>query len=283
MRIACVQADVVFGDPRANADRVLRELESLSARGVDLAVFPEAFLTGYCVECVDDAEKIAMQVEANERREVVSAPVEIETIRDACTRLDLHAVVGFAGRSSEGLYNGALLFAPGEPPRRYVKTHLPMLGFDRFVVPGDGLPVFQTRLGRIGILICFDLRPPEPARVMALAGADLVVLPTNWPIGAEISAEFISIARAAENRIFVATCNRTGEEHGFRFFGRSKIVHPSGKVLAAADEAEETLIADLDLDEARHKRTVNIPGRYETTVFESRRVELYRTLCRSPE
>jgi predicted amidohydrolase len=149
------------------------------------------------------------------------------------------------------------------------------LGLDRFVKAGAEIPLFETRLGRIGILICYDLRPPEATRVLALAGADVLVLPTNWPEGAETSAEHVSISRAAENRIFVATCNRVGEENGFRFIGRSKIIHPTGRVLAAADGVEETLVADLDLREARQKRTVNIPGKYEIDVMGSRRPELY--------
>jgi 5-aminopentanamidase len=104
------------------------------------------------------------------------------------------------------------------------------------------------------------------------------VLPTNWPEGAEVSAEHISIARAAENRVFLATCDRVGSENGFNFIGRSKIIHPSGRVLAAAGVDEETLIADVDLSEARQKRTVGIPGKYETEAFQSRRPDLYGTI-----
>ncbi|HSH96128.1 MAG TPA: nitrilase-related carbon-nitrogen hydrolase, partial [Roseimicrobium sp.] len=98
---------------------------------------------------------------------------------------------------------------------------------------------------------------------------------TNWPVGAEISAEVIAVARAAENRVFVATCNRVGEENGFQFIGLSKVIAPSGKILASAGPAETVIIADLNLEEARQKTIVNIPGKYETAIFESRRPELY--------
>ncbi len=270
MRVACVQADVVYGDPAANTARAVAELRRLAAEGVHLAVFPEAFLTGYCVECADDAQSIAIAGDG------LSA--QASTLQGVVEETGIVAVVGFAERDGERVRNSAALFEPGVPVRVYRKVHLPELGLDKFVQPGDELPVFDTRAGKIGILICFDLRPPEAARVLALRGAEIIVLPTNWPVGAEVSAEHISIARAAESRVFVATCNRIGEENGFRFIGRSKIVSPAGRVLAAAGDGEETILADIDLAEAREKRTVGIPGRYETTVFDSRRPDLYEVL-----
>ncbi|MGV3615245.1 MAG: carbon-nitrogen hydrolase family protein [Fimbriimonas sp.] len=273
MRLACVQMDVVFGDFDGNTAAVVAHLERLKAKGVELAVFPEASLTGYCVDCVEDARRIAIPGVSGD--EIGTA---LQTVQEACERLDIVAVVGFAERSGEDVHNTAALFEPGRRPRIYRKTHLPELGLDRFVKAGAEIPLFETRLGRIGILICYDLRPPEATRVLALAGAELLVLPTNWPEGAETSAEHVAIARAAENRIFVATCNRVGEENGFRFIGRSKIIHPTGRVLAAADAGEETLVADIDLSEARQKRTVNIPGKYEIDVMGSRRPELYGEL-----
>jgi 5-aminopentanamidase len=265
--------DVVFGDFERNTATVVAHLERLKIQGVDLAVFPEASLTGYCVDCLEEAQRIS--IPGVTAQEIGTA---LQTISEACERLDILAIVGFAERSGEDVHNAAVLFEPGVRPRTYRKTHLPELGLDRFVKPGTEIPLFETRLGRIGILICYDLRPPEATRVLALAGADILVLPTNWPEGAETSAEHVAITRAAENRIFVATCNRVGEENGFRFIGRSKIIHPTGRVLAAAGAEEETLMADLDLAEARQKRTVNIPGKYEIDVMGSRRPELYGTL-----
>lgn len=271
MRIACVQSNVAFSDPATNAQRAVESLERLKAQGVDLVVFPEAYLTGYCVECQADADALAIAAG--------DAPHDaLETLRAACDRLDVLAVVGFAEAHQGILYNTAYLFEPGKAPRLYRKSHLPELGLDKFVQAGDELSVFDTRVGKIGILICFDLRPPEATRALALQGADVLVLPTNWPVGAEVSADHLAIARAVENRIFVATCNRVGTENCFTFIGRSKIVHPTGRVLAAAGDGEETLIADLDLADARQKRTVGIPGKYETDVFASRRPELYGAL-----
>jgi len=265
MRIACVQSNVEFGDPSANAAKAIARLRELKSEGVDLAVFPEAYLTGYCVDSSEAACSIAIPSDAD----------PLDRLRAACDEVDMLAILGFAESDGPVVHNTAALFQPGCEPCFYRKTHLPDLGLDKFVAAGQALPVFDTRLGRIGILICFDLRPPEAARVLALNGAELIVLPTNWPEGAEVSAAHISIARAAENRVFIATCNRVGVENGFRFIGTSKIIDVTGRVLAAAGASEETIVADIDLSDARQKRTVGIPGKYETEVFASRNPSLY--------
>ena len=119
--------------------------------------------------------------------------------------------------------------------------------------------------------------------MLTLMGADLIVLPTNWPEGAEVSADHICIARAAENKVFFLTCNRVGEENGFHFIGRSKIIGPKGHVLAAAEADETVLVADVDLTEARNKQNVTIPGVYETAILASRRPELYGLLVTEPD
>ncbi len=266
MKVACVQANVQFGDPLTNAERVVRELERLSTEhNVELALFPEAFLTGYCVDDATAASTIAL-----DRNSGI-----FDELAQACEEYNLLAIVGFAETDGANLYNTAVLLEPGEGPRFYRKTHLPELGLDNYVSAGSELPVFETRLGSIGILICFDLRAPEAMRSLTLKGAELVALPTNWPEGAEVSADYIAIARAAENRVVVATCNRVGTENGFTFIGRSKIIDAGGTVLASAGDGEGTIIAEVELATARNKRTVIIPGKYETTVFDSRRPELY--------
>jgi predicted amidohydrolase len=271
MRIACVQTNVTFGNPDANASAAVDKLHFLKGEGVDLAVFPEAYLTGYCAGSQEEAESIALDLSG------WSHPA-LSKILAACVDLDMGCVVGYAGKVAGKLLNGATLFEPGVSPRQYLKTHLPFLGYDRFASPGHELPVFETRWGRIGILICFDLRPPEAARTLALKGADLIVLPTNWPVGAEVSADHVAIARAAENRVFMATCNRVGTENGTTFIGRSKIIGLGGQVIEAAGDQEEDLIADLDLPLARNKRIVNIPGEYEMEVFSCRQPELYKSI-----
>ena len=253
MRLALVQTDVVHGDPEANLAAVLAHRSRIEA---DLVVFPECAITGYAAANVEEAKRMAVE------------PAFLEPLRGK------GVLVGALQREGEKVYNVATLFLPDGSRHEYRKTHLPFMGADRFCTAGNVLKPVETPWGRLGVLICFDLRFPEPARTLALRGADLIVVPTNWPQGAEVSADHICVARAAENRMFVATCNRVGDERGFRFVGRSKIVGIDGAVIAAAGEGEETLVADLDLAPARQKRRVVIPGEYETDAF-ARRPELY--------
>jgi len=268
VRVASIQANVVFNDPGANARFAVAELERLATQGVELAVLPECFLTGYCVDSLEQAGSIAIRCD----------DLALRAVRDAAERTGITTVLGFAEADGGKLYNSVALFEPGKEPRYYRKTHLPELGYDKFATTGDALENFDTAKARIGVIICFDQRFPEPARVLALDGADVILLPTNWPEGAENSAEIMCIARAAENRVWFVTANRVGTENGFRFIGRSKIISPTGKVLAAAGTEAETLVADIDLAEARLKRTVNVPGKYEMEVFKPRRPELYKKL-----
>lgn len=265
-RIACCQLDVIKADFKSNRGKFASALGEAKAGGADLALFPECFLTGYGFASLEEAREAAI---TKEEAATLQAEIEIH---------DVMAILGFAERTEAGVANTCVLLEPGIEPRYYRKVHLPCLGLDRFTTAGDELPLFDTRLGRIGILICFDQRPPEAARVLTLKGADLICLPTNWPEGAEMSAHVISQARAAENRVCYATCNRVGTESGFRFIGASGIYDVTGRCLAKAGESEEIIYADLDLTASRQKRAVIVPCEYEWSVDTSRRPELYDSL-----
>ena len=190
----------------------------------------------------------------------------------------MHVVCGLLERVGDDIYNAAVLVGPDGVIGSYRKTHLPFLGVDRFTVPGDVLPVFDTPLGRVGLEICYDLRFPEVTRTLALAGADIVAHPTAFPVAARIQTELITVARAAENRIFLLTANRVGKERNGEFCGWSQIVDPYGVRLAEAGAVEETLLSrDIDVEQARNKDYV-IPGEYELYLFGDRRPELYGAL-----
>ena len=262
MRLACVQINVVHGSGQLNIGRVLRNVNVLAEQGVQLAVFPECMLTGYGAADENEAWNIALE------------PEELDSIATAACELKIGILVGTLLRDGEKVYNAAILFLPNGRRHEYRKTHIPFMGADRFVTPGNTLEPIDTPWGKLGVLICFDLRFPEAARSLAMKGAELILVPTNWPEGAVVSAEHLAIARAAENRVFVATCNRVGEERGFRFIGKSKIVGIDGELLAAAGDEEAVLIADLDLSLAQTKKRVVVPGEYETDCF-ARRPELY--------
>ncbi len=146
-----------------------------------------------------------------------------------------------------------------------------------FADPGDRPFAVHDAGGlKIGMHICYDGSFPETARVLALLGADLLVLPTNWPTHSECAAEHMIPTRAMENTVYAMAVNRVGQESGFRFIGGSSIVDPAGRVLARAGaDGEEMLLADIDPDLARRKRLVRVPGRHQINRIADRRPRFY--------
>jgi len=268
MRVAVAQLDPKLGERERNLEACLQRVQEAAAAGAQLVVLPECAVPGYMFEGLDEGFKYA---------EDVPGPTT-EALAEACERLDTYVVCGLLQRDGDQLRNAAVLVGPDGLIGTYWKTHLPFLGVDRFVVPGDELSVYETPLGRIGVEICYDLRFPEVTRTLALKGADFVAHPTNFPMAAKVQTELITVARAAENRIYLLTANRVGKERWGEFCGWSQIVDPYGKRLAEADETEETLlVAEVDVEKARDKDYV-IPGEYELYLFGHRRPELYGAL-----
>jgi predicted amidohydrolase len=266
VRVAVAQLEPKLGEKERNLEAILARLEE--AAGAELLVLPECAIPGYMWDSVEEALPFA---------EEIPGP-STETLEEACRSLGLHAVCGLIERVGDVIHNAAVLVGPDGLVGTYRKTHLPFLGVDRFVVAGDELAVHETPIGRIGIEICYDLRFPEATRTLALRGADLIAHPTNFPMAARVQTELITVARAAENRVFLLTANRVGKERWAEFCGWSQIVDPYGRRLAEADGTEETLLAaDVDVEQARDKDYV-IPGDYELYLFGDRRPELYGAL-----
>ena len=183
------------------------------------------------------------------------------------------------GSGPQVVYNSAVLIGPDGLLGTYRKAHLPLLGVDKFTTPGDtGFHVWETPLGRIGLVICYDLRFPEAMRVLALGGADIIALPTNWPDGSQNAPELVTRTRALENRVFVMACNRCGEESGFWFFGRSQISDPTGGVLVETGAQPVIGYANFDPGIAREKCIVLRPGTFELDTLGDRRPDLYSDL-----
>src|SRR5579883_2478976 len=171
---------------------------------------------------------------------------------------------------------------PGPPTEKIAeaakhrKIHLLHLGIDRYDVAGDvPFPVFEAAQAKIGVNICFDCSFPESGRVLKLKGAQILAIPTNWPVGSDTWAH-IPRVRAIENHMYVIAADRVGEERGFRFAGHSQIIDVTGDVLAEAGETEETILyADLEPARADENRVVRIPGAWEYDRMAARRPEMY--------
>src|SRR5438105_7118951 len=265
MRVAVAQIDPKLGEPGRNLDVCVARMEEAAAAGAELLVLPECAIPGYMFDSPEEAMPFA---------EEVPGP-STERLEREAARLGLHVVCGMLEQDGDSLRNAAVFLGPDGLVGKYWKTHLPFLGVDRFTVPGDELPVFDTPLGRIGVEICYDLRFPEATRTLALKGADIVAHPTAFPVAARIQTELITVARAAENRIYLLTANRVGKERSAEFCGWSQIVDPYGVRLAEAGATEELLlVADIDVERARDKDYI-IPGEYELYLFGDRRPDLY--------
>jgi predicted amidohydrolase len=265
--------DCRLGDRPANLEAVRQRLGRAAGEGARLVVFPECVLTGYCFDSKEEAWPHA---------EPLPGPAA-EALAGDCRRLGVWAVVGTLERveSTGELFNACFLVGPRGLAGTYRKLHLPYLGVDRFTSPGDR-PFAVHDLGglRVGMSICYDASFPESARVLMLLGADLIVLPTNWPPGARTTACHLVPARALENHIYFAAVDRVGEERGFRFIGQSQVVDCDGTPLAGpAGEDEAVLYADLDPERPRAKHVVRVPGKHEIHRTADRRPEMYGPIC----
>ena len=271
MRIAAVQMDVTIGQPAANLTAMLSKLREAAAAGAKLICFPECALTGYCFESVVEAMPFAQSL---------PGPAT-EQFTNVCRELNVFAVFGLLERDGERLFNAAALVGPNGLIGSYRKVHLPYLGIDMKTTPGDRpFAVFEVGGVKVGMLICYDAAFPEATRSLALLGADLVVLPTNWPPGAECVSEHTLNSRAMENALYFLAVNRIGEERGFRFIGRSRICGPSGCTLATTESLEPTILfADIDPGQSRNKRVTRVPGKHAIDRLADRRPEMYDLLA----
>lgn len=266
-RVACCQVLLVIGDREANLDAVRSAVERSAADGAQVVVLPELASSGYVF-----ADRAELEGLAEARNgPTVTAWVEL------AARLGVLIVGGFPERAGDAVYNSAAIVDPSGLLGVYRKAHLwdtENAVFD----PGDDLPlIVDTEHGRIGVMICYDVEFPEWVRAAALAGADLLCVPVNWPLlprpdGERPTEQIRVLAGAGINRLPIAVCDRTGIERGVEWIGGSIITDADGYPAAVAQYREPgTIVTDVDLALARAK-TFN----ENNDVFGDRRVELYR-------
>ena len=267
MKISCVQTDVVFRDSEANLALLERVVHEEVRQGAGLTIFPECFLSGYCFDSLEEALPFA---------ESIPGPAT-DRVAKLCASLKTHVVFGMLEKSGNDVFNAAVLIGPAGLIGSYRKVHLPWLGVDRFTTPGDRpFQVFEAAGVQIVMLICYDGGFPEASRVLALQGADLILLPTNWPPGGTYMADYSVNSRAMENGVYFAAVNRVGHENGFPFIGKSRICHPSVATICSLDEATAGVLrTEIDPQVARTKRVVRVPGKHVIDRMADRRPEMY--------
>lgn len=247
VKIAGVQMEPKLLEKDRNLSECLEMMYLTAKEGARLVVFPECALSGYVFSSLEEALPVA---------EPIPGP-STERMIVACRQLNTYVVVGLLEKDGDRCYNAAALLGPEGLIGKHRKAHLPDLGVDRFVHPGD-LPftVYDTEVGKIGMAICFDAFFPEHIRTLALQGAEVVALPTNWPDGplCRVMRDLLVPARAAENFVYFIAVDRVGEEGDITFLGGSRVVGMMGTILAKAKGYEEDIIyADINLTETREK------------------------------
>ncbi|MFF5976056.1 carbon-nitrogen hydrolase family protein [Streptomyces sp. NPDC012769] len=250
LRTALLQSSGQLGDVAAN----LKILDEAAARAADagarLLLAPELFLTGYAIG--PDLARLAEPSDGPSARAVA----------DIAARHGLAVGYGYPERDTERhgvLYNSAQLFgADGAVLAHYRKTHLFGDFEAKWFTPGDD-GVVQAELDglTIGLMICYDVEFPENVRAQALAGTDLLLVPTALMHPAEIVPDSVVPVRAFENQLYIAYANRTGPEGDFEFVGLSTLAAPDGTARVRAGRGEDLVIGEVDPDFLAASRKVN--------------------------
>ncbi len=263
--IACHQLAPTIADLDANIALSIATVRDSVARGARVIVMPELALSGYMLFDTAEARTVAI---------TPAHPVFAEWSA-LVAPVDGVVVGGFAELGDDGLvYNSAAIVDATGVLAVYRKTHL----WDKeklIFTPGAvTAPVIDTPVGRIGILICYDLEFPEMTRSLTLRGAELIVVPTNWPretvpAGERVEEITKAMAAANTNHVAIACCDRSGIERGQEWNEMGTIVDEMGWVVASVD-GQGITTADLDLTLARDKTITAL-----CDSFGDRRPELY--------
>ncbi|MCA9934510.1 MAG: carbon-nitrogen hydrolase [Ardenticatenaceae bacterium] len=256
LKVGLAQMTPKLGDVEANLDLHLKMIEEASENGVELLIFPELSLTGYRLR--DLAFSVALKPSYKDQ--------VFAKLLDASRDMDI--VVGFVEADKrQKFYIAAAYLSGGEVVHVHRKVYLPTYGmFDegRYFAWGDAVRAFDTRFGRVGILICEDFWHVSTPYLLWLDGADMLILTSASPgrgvateqkIGSAQWVEHINQAYASMFTNFVIHTNRTGFEDGVTFWGGSTVYDPEGYKLAQGPYYEEALItAKLDLNQLRRTR-----------------------------
>lgn len=258
MQLSLGQMHLHLGETEKNFQHVREWTAEAARRGSALVVFPELWSTAYDLEnwpkhadALGEGLFARLASLAREQRIAIASSV--------LEKKDGRAYNTFALYASTGALTGV-----------YRKVHLvPMLDEPKWLAAGDALTLVETEWGMTGLGICYDLRFPELWRKYALGGARLMLIPAEWPSRRAHHWQTLLRARAIENQVFIAACNRVGESKGETFAGKSAVIDPWGDALVEGGAENEALLtAEIDLAKVEDVRR-RIP------VFKDRRADLY--------
>jgi predicted amidohydrolase len=235
---------------RGNKKENLRKIEELTLRaneqGADLVIFPELCLTGYVVK--DQLYDLA---------ETIPGPTT-RAVEELARKTGMHIIFGMPELSKKTratMYNTAVFIGPKGIIGKYHKMYLPthsVFEEKRYFRPGYQTAAFDTPVGNIGLCICYDLFFPEVTRLTRLAGAQLIVCISASPSVRRNYFETLTAARALENTSYLAYVNLVGVEDGLQFWGGSRLITPTGDIVAKAKyDEEDFVLCEVDFEDLR--------------------------------
>ncbi|MBS7622024.1 carbon-nitrogen hydrolase family protein [Candidatus Bathyarchaeota archaeon] len=233
---ALAQISCQRGDKRANIQKIEEYTERAKRQGAELVIFPELSLTGYTIR--DELYELAEKIPGPSTN-------AIEKIARKCKVYIVFGMPELSAKAQATIYNSAVLVGPEGYIGKYRKMHLPthsVFEEKRYFRPGYQAGTFETAIGKIGLIICYDIFFPEVCRLTRLEGAQMIICISASPSVRKAFFEALTVARAMENAVFLAYVNLVGIEDGLQFWGGSRLVAPNGKIIAKAKYDEEDLV-----------------------------------------
>ena len=240
-KVALAQISCKQGDKAENTGKIEKNVTYAKTQGAELVIFPELSLTGYTLR--DQVYELA---------ETIPGP-STSILEEMAEKANVHIVVGMpelSEKTQSTIYNTAVLVGPSGFIGKYRKMYLPthsVFEEKRYFRPGYQTAAFDTKLGKIGLTICYDVFFPEVSRLTRLKGAQLIVCISASPAVRRAFFETLTAARAIENTAFLAYVNLVGIEDGLQFWGGSRLIGPNGKTIVKAKcDKEDLVIGEVD-------------------------------------
>jgi len=236
VNIALSQISCKIGDKKHNLNKIKEQIKKAKGKGANLIIFPELALTGYTLR--DMVYELA---------EPIPGP-STNLLTEVAKKESIHIVFGMVEQSekvSAVLYNTAVLLSPKGLVGKYQKMYLPthsVFEEKRYFRPGYELPLLDSDIGKLGLIICYDVFFPEIVRLLRLKGAQLIVCISASPAVRRKFFETLTVARAIENTVFLAYVNLVGIEDGLQFWGGSRLIAPNGSIISQAKYDDEDLV-----------------------------------------
>lgn len=253
VKVALAQFDSELGHKQNNLQRMAGFCRQAAEQDARLICFPELATTGYRGDLLSTRLWDLSDSEGSDTYQLFSS---------LATELNITIVSGFAERGDYlgEVYNSVGVWNPGCDGISGVFRKVHAFGIEKqWFSSGNSYPVFDTPIGKIGIMICYDMGFPEVARILTLKGAELLLAPSAWCIQDSDMWDINTACRALENGSHLLAVNRWGQEGELRLFGGSKIVGPRGQLISEAGcDGEALLVGDVNFLVQAHTR-LNVP------------------------